>query len=729
MRGGLAALAAIGFALAPGAASADVTVGHTGWAWGNPTPQGNALEAVAFSGQVGVAVGEFGTILRSADGGVTWAPVDSGTRELLTDVAMPDSSTVLAGGGCALRRSDDAGRSFQRVAISTDEAPCRDPISALAFPTPQLGYVFLNSGRVLRTDNAGRTFSRRASVPLTQAHTGGSGTPAITVVSFGDVNTGIAGLSTFDPNFFRTSDAAASWSRVQAAPPPPITLLWEAKGLQFVGPQTAYATGDNPPGARMIKTVDGGQTWTLLPLAGTDNEPKSLHCADALRCVMLSIESYQSSGPDGTLIVTPDGGQTSFAVRPVKAEARTAYVTDTGAILMLGVGGLTVRSPDFGKTFTRIGSAATGPFDHLRRGPGDSVYAFGPRGALGHSNDGGRSFADLDAPLGAQPLDLSFAGATGYALVAGARLLSTADGGETWSVLAGRPDGARAIQAVSPRTVLAATPRGVLRSTDGGESFARTRGAHKPVDGFDRTGGALIAYGAGALMSSRDGGASWRSRPLPSRYDLESVDFVDARHGWATDENWRLWLTRDGARSWIPALSTGGDDVVSVSFADARHGFATTADTRAGDVLRTSDGGRTWRPQAIESEDLDEVLPLGPSSAVALAGETNRIYTTRSGGESGVPSRLAIHATVRGSRVIVRGRLRPGERGRRVSVAARGGRYWAVKHVQVAAGGRFKTTWRLRRDTVFVAQWLGAAGVRGAGTAPLRVRLARHKRR
>ena len=47
-----------------------------------------------------------------------------------------------------------------------------------------------------------------------------------------------------------------------------------------------------------------------------------------------------------------------------------------------------------------------------------------------------------------------------------------------------------------------------------------------------------------------------------------------------------------------------------------------------GQVLRTSDGGRTWRPQAVESQNLDEILALGPSSAVTLAAGTNRVYAT-----------------------------------------------------------------------------------------------------
>jgi photosystem II stability/assembly factor-like uncharacterized protein len=722
------ALAAAALAAAPGAATADVQVGHTGWAWGNPTPQGRTLEAVAFAGQRGVAVGELGTILRTEDGGVTWTAVDSDTRQLLTDVVMPDASTVIAGGGCVLRRSDDGGRTFTRVAFSPREKQCSpDTIAALAFPTPQSGYVFLGSGRVLRTDNGGRTFSRRASVPLTV--TGNSA--AITEVSFADLNTGIAGLNGFDPNFFRTTDAAATWTRVTPTPPPPITLLWHVEGLQFVGPQTAYAAGDTPPGARMVKTVDGGQTWTLLPLTGTDAEPKSLHCADAMRCVMLSHAPGAAApgGPDGSLIITADGGQTARVARPVPGEPLAASVTESGAILELGRAGLMVRSPDFGQTFGRIGSAATGPFDHLRRGAGETVYAFGDQGALARSTDGGRGFTDLDAPLGARPVDLSFAGTTGYALVAGGHLLTTADGGDSWSVLAGKPARARAIQAYSAQTVLAATARGILRSTDGGQSFAATRGAHRAVAAFDRTGGALVAYGPRALIGSRDGGASWRALRVPSRYDLETVDFTDARHGWATDENWRLWQTRDGGRSWTPTLGTGGDDVVAVSFSDARHGFAALADNRIGDMLRTSDGGHTWHPQPLRSQGIDDILALGPGSGVALPEGTNEVYVTRTGGDAGTPSRLTIGARVRGGRVIVGGRLRPAAGGEQVSVALRGRRYWSVKRVHVKRDGRFATSWKPRRGLVFVAQWGGRQGVQGDGTPPLRVRLGRHKRR
>src|SRR5436190_850784 len=70
--GGAAALAACALAAAglPGAASANVQVGSSGWLWGNPLPQGNTLRAMAFAGgTTGYAVGDFGTLLQTTDAG------------------------------------------------------------------------------------------------------------------------------------------------------------------------------------------------------------------------------------------------------------------------------------------------------------------------------------------------------------------------------------------------------------------------------------------------------------------------------------------------------------------------------------------------------------------------------------------------------------------------------------------------------------------------------------
>ena len=56
----------------PTSASGAVTAGGTGWVWANPLPQGGDLDAIAFSGGRGIAVGADGVILRTEDAGASW---------------------------------------------------------------------------------------------------------------------------------------------------------------------------------------------------------------------------------------------------------------------------------------------------------------------------------------------------------------------------------------------------------------------------------------------------------------------------------------------------------------------------------------------------------------------------------------------------------------------------------------------------------------------------------
>jgi photosystem II stability/assembly factor-like uncharacterized protein len=193
----------------PSSAGAAVTAGDTGWFWSNPLPQGDELDALAFTGARGIAVGVNGLVLRTEDSGSTWAASSSGTEAPLTEVAIPDANTVYAGGGCVLRRSTDGGATFQRVAFAARESKCPDKLAQLAFPTPSVGYLILSDGTVLRTANGGRSFVRRASLPIGSSVPGG---PAD--VAFTSENTGVVSTGVFTPAFLRTEDGGQSWTPI-----------------------------------------------------------------------------------------------------------------------------------------------------------------------------------------------------------------------------------------------------------------------------------------------------------------------------------------------------------------------------------------------------------------------------------------------------------------------------------------------------------------------------------
>ena len=71
------------------------------WSWANPTPQGNMMEAVAWSGSTYAAVGAMGTIMTSTDG-VSWTVQKSGVEKYehskdLTDVIWTGTQFVATG--------------------------------------------------------------------------------------------------------------------------------------------------------------------------------------------------------------------------------------------------------------------------------------------------------------------------------------------------------------------------------------------------------------------------------------------------------------------------------------------------------------------------------------------------------------------------------------------------------------------------------------------------------
>jgi photosystem II stability/assembly factor-like uncharacterized protein len=119
------------------------------------------------------------------------------------------------------------------------------------------------------------------------------------------------------------------------------------------------------------------------------------------------------------------------------------------------------------------------------------------------------------------------------------------------------------------------------------------------------------AGGKGALLSTDDGGATWRRRASPTEDTLRDLFFVDGEYGWAvcerdifklrTKEEHRSYLlkTEDGGASWRRVEVAGADvdaRLVGVRFAGREHGWAFG---EMGALYATADGGRTWSPQRV----------------------------------------------------------------------------------------------------------------------------------
>jgi photosystem II stability/assembly factor-like uncharacterized protein len=717
--------------LAP-TAEAAVSAGDTGWVWANPLPQGDDIEAIQFVGDRGIAVGAHGLILRTEDGGLTWTRSPSGTDATLTEVALPNADTVYAGGGCVLRRSSDGGQTFARVRFAVRESKCGSRLAQIAFPSALVGYLVMTDGKVLRTANGGRSFARRSTLNIGSSVDQGGPTD----VEFIRENTGVVSTGLFNPSFLRTVDNGQTWTPItpMSAAPFPLPILNRVRDVEFVTPALGYAVANGT--TKMAKTEDGGVTWTPLALTGAAANflPHGIDCGSASACAIFGSTEFVDAAAR-RVTWTADGGLTGTTIATDPALLSLAFSSPTHAVAG-GVAGAMLASGTAGQAFARIGGGVPGDLRALRRAGANTVLAFAADGTIARSLDRGLTWQAIgSAPLGGL-LDISFATDTvGYILAKGGALQRTDDSGASWSVLAEQVDRARAILSTGVDTLLVGTADGVQRSTDGGTTFGPAAGARGRVVAFDRAGKTLVAYGPKTLVISADGGARWQSVRRPRGGRLLSVDFVSARRGFAVrDDGETLW-TASGGRRWTLLTSVGRDDVTGVSFGDPKHGYLTLgADSDFGGLLRTSDGGRTWRPQVIAHHELAQVVALGKSGGVAVTDGFGQLFATTRGGDAGRSSKLGLRVLSKRRQrgrtvVVVGGRLKPAPAGAGVAVTAHIGGTWIRKFAQVDAKGRYRTTWRLRRGTSFVAQYRGGDGVQADGTTPLRVRVGGRRHR
>ena len=164
-----------------------------------------------------------------------------------------------------------------------------------------------------------------------------------------------------------------------------------------------------------------------------------------------------------------------------------------------------------------------------------------------------------------------------------------------------------------------------------------------------------------------------------------------------------------------------------LAFGDARHGWFAPRDfagERIGWLFHTSDGGRTWAPQAVDNGQVvgGSLVATSASDGIVLTGLENAFFT-RSGGRRGWDSTLTLFAHRRGARVRLSGALRPARRHASVWISSRGltGSHWRRFCVTTRADGSFSATRTLEAGAYFVAQWAGNRRTDGAGSPAVRV--------
>jgi photosystem II stability/assembly factor-like uncharacterized protein len=377
-------------------------------------------------------------------------------------------------------------------------------------------------------------------------------------------------------------------------------------------------------------------------------------------------------------------------------------------------------------------------FSRVRATSASVAHATGWVGGLARTVDGGETWESVGVATSDDVVDVSFPNASvGYAADFAGGLFRTENGGSSWSILettaSERPN---AIYAPNQSDVFLIGPRGVLRSDDSGETFERH--GHRVIRNrtlteVDKAGSAVIFFGPRVVAVSTNDGDTWRRIPRPTkRSEVASADFISARVGYVLETDGRLYFTRNAGERWRELVGTGRVRAGLLAFGDRRHGWLALGQS-PGSALRTTDGGRSWKPQILGSGVVASIAAVGEGTGFALVSGAGAgdILFTQDGGDAGRATTLTLSTKRRRlagpERIKVRGRLQPARGGEDIVVWVRrlNGRRWRALQETASANGRFSFERRVRRSTVFVAQWAGDPVSDGDGSRPLVVQVRR----
>lgn len=242
----------------------------------------NLLGVYFINENTGWACGEWGTLLKTTNGGNTWntLPDPEGGKSWVHSVYFsPDGLTgwvSTTGGG--IFKSTNGGASWIEQNASNNSS---NDMNEIVFVDANTGWACGNSGEMRYTNDGGTTWTNQTTNTVYGLYE----------MAFVDENNGwAAGLLA---GVWHTSDGGTTWE-AQTTP-----HSWQdIYGIDFIDANTGYYAGF---WGIIAQTTDGGATWEKM----TKPTNNTLHNLDAINeCTIWAV------GDSGDIVHTIDGGVT-----------------------------------------------------------------------------------------------------------------------------------------------------------------------------------------------------------------------------------------------------------------------------------------------------------------------------------------------------------------------------------------------------------------------------------
>lgn len=518
------------------------------WIWKNPIPTGNKLNSIEFADSItAYAIGNSGTILKTTDGGYKWNMQLSNTDLNLYSISIIDKDTLyVCGENLNVFKTKDGGNTWTCV---FDQGGSNNT-NFIFFVNPAIGYIAGDGTTLYKTTDYGITWvNLNVGIEFQQ----------VTSIFFTSNDTGYASVGNGMAGIvLKTTNGGHSWSTIS------LPVNEQFNKITFVNDSTGFLIGFF---GAILQTNDFGSNWTI----------QNDYSSGITFSNLLSIDfvddkiGFIVGGKD--ILKTIDGGVNWEQVEKSDFDLFSISFVDSlhgitvGGDWLYEVSGILI-SENGGLLWNEISSAIINDYiDEIKFINFDTGYAVGGNVSATYS---------------------------GY-------IIKTVDAGETWSQLN--------------------TGMNTYWLTD--------------ID-ILLNGTIYVIAEYGQILKSIDEGLTWTQQNSNTTKSLYSLNFLNNDTGYIVGENGTILRTNNGGTTWIKKESPTDKNLNTLYFKDANTGFIPFYDWNIDStvLLSTKDGGSNWNQKSIGLLRYPRKIYFINNDTGFIVGDFGGILRTFDGGNS-----------------------------------------------------------------------------------------------